>query len=81
MEEAKMDCNCCCNREMTIIEEIDALPIEERIKEKIIEKLNVLVSTNEALIKEIRDANSEIHSLSRAVLYLSKEVGKCKEDK
>lgn len=72
MEEVKMDCKCC--REMTIYEEIDALPIEERIKERILEKLHVLISTNESLIKEIRDANSEINSLSRAVLYLSKIV-------
>lgn len=68
----EMDCK--CDREMTVYEEINALPIEERIKERIFKKLHVLESTNEALIKEIRNANSEINSLSRAVLYLSKIV-------
>lgn len=66
------DCECC--KEMTVYEEIDALPIEEKLKNRIMKKLILLVNTNDKLIKEIRDANSEINSLQRAVLYLSKIV-------
>lgn len=73
MEEIKMDCKG-CDREMTVYEEIDALPIEEKLKNRIMKKLILLVNTNDKLIKEIRDANSEINSLQRAVLYLSKIV-------
>lgn len=66
------DCECC--KEMTVYEEIDALPIEEKLKNRIMKKLILLVNTNDKLIKEIRDANSEINNLQRAVLYLSKIV-------
>ena len=74
MEKVEMDCNNGCVRELTIIEEIDALPIEEKLKNRIMKKLIVLISTNDNLIKEIRDANSEINRLEKAVLYLSKIV-------
>lgn len=66
------DCECC--KEMTVYEEIDALPIEEKLKNRIMKKLILLVNTNDKLIKEIRNANSEINNLQRAVLYLSKIV-------
>lgn len=72
--ELKMDCKCC--REMTVYEEIDALPIEEKIKNRIMGKLIVLVRTNDDLIKKIQDANSEINRLEKAVIYLSKQVAK-----
>ena len=39
-------------------------------------ELIVLVKTNEKLIKEIQDANSEINRLEKAVIYLSKQVAK-----
>lgn len=76
MEKVEMNCNNGCIRELTIIEEIDALPIEEKLKNRIMKKLIVLISTNDNLIKEIRDANSEINRLEKAVIYLSKLVVK-----
>lgn len=65
-----------CCREMTVYEEIDALPIEEKLKDRIMGKLIVLVNTNDKLIREIQDANSEINRLEKAVIYLSKIASK-----
>ena len=80
MEEVKMDCNCCCaSRESTIIEEIDALPIEERIKERIISKVSEHNLDYTNMKNELYECRCEIERLQKAVLYLSKEIGKCKE--
>ena len=80
MEDVKMDCNCCCaSRELTIIEEIDALPIEERIKERIISKVSEQNSNYDNIKEELYECHYEIERLQKAVLYLSKEIGKCKE--
>ena len=78
MEEVKMDCKC-CSREMTIIEEIDALPIEEKIKNRIIDKLWKQKSDYDNIKEELYECHYEIERLQKAVLYLSKEIGKCKE--
>lgn len=79
MGEVKMDSNCCC-REMTIIEEIKALSIEEKIKKRLLDKLEDEDSRNYELENEIYRCHREIGMLEKAVLYLSKEVGKCKEN-
>lgn len=68
-----------CAMELTIIEEIDALSIEENLKVRIMKKLHELISINDNLITEIRDANSEIRELENAVVYLSKQVVKNKK--
>ena len=81
MEEVNMNCNKCCDREMTIIEEIDALPIEERIKKRIIRKLSEHNLDYTNMKNELYECHYEIERLQKAVLYLSKEIGKCKEGK
>lgn len=70
-----------CDRELTIIEEIDALSLEENLRVRIMKKLHELISINDNLITEIRDANSEIRELENAVVYLSKQVVKNKKYK
>ena len=70
-----------CARELTIIEEIDALSLEENLRVRIMKKLHELISINDNLITEIRDANSEIRELENAVVYLSKQVVKNKKYK
>ena len=59
-----------CTKELNIIEEIDALSLEENLRTRIMKKLHELISINDNLITEIRDANSEIRELENAVVYL-----------
>lgn len=68
-----------CTKELNIIEEIDALSLEENLRTRIMKKLHELISINDNLITEIRDANSEIRELENAVVYLSKQVVKNKK--
>ena len=68
-----------CTKELNIIEEIDALSLEENLRTRIIKKLHELISINDNLITEIRYANSEIRELENAVVYLSKQVVKNKK--
>ena len=77
--EEKIDNNSCCARELTVIEEIDALPIEEKIKERIIDKLWKQKSDYNNIKEELYECHYEIERLQKAVLYLSKELGKFKE--
>ena len=79
MEEVNMDCKCCA-REATVIEEIERLPIEENIKERIIDKLWKQKSDYDNIKEELYGCHYEIERLQKAVLYLSKEVAKCKEE-
>lgn len=71
--EEKMDCKGCV-KELTIIEEIERLNIEEKIKERIIRKLEDEDSRNYELENEIYRCHKEIQRLENAVLYLSKIV-------
>ena len=68
-----------CTKELNIIEEIDALSLEENLRTRIMKKLHELISISDNLITEIRDANSEIRELENAVVYLSKQVVKNKK--
>ena len=79
--DGKIDNNSCCVREMSIIEEIKALSIEEKIKKRLLDKLEDEDSRNYELENEVYRCHREIEMLEKAVLYLSKEVGKCKEEK
>ena len=69
--EEKMDCKGCI-KELTIIEEIKRLHIEEKIKERIIRKLEDEDSRNYELENEIYRCHKEIEMLEKSVLYLSK---------
>lgn len=73
--EEKMDCNCGNRptvRETTVIEEIKALSIEEKIKKRLLDKLEDEDSRNYELENEIYRCHKEIKMLEKAVLYLSK---------
>lgn len=73
--------NCVCdetptNREATVIEEIERLPIEEYLKESILRRLKIDASREGEMENEIYRCHNEIERLERAVIYLSKEVAK-----
>ena len=78
--DGKIDNNSCCAREMTIIEEIKALSIEEKIKKRLLDKLEDEDSRNYKLENEVYRCHREIEKLEKAVLFLSKEVAEYKED-
>lgn len=69
--EEKIDCKGCI-KELTIIEEIERLHIEKKIKERIIRKLEDEDSRNYELENEIYRCHKEIEMLEKSVLYLSK---------
>lgn len=69
------DCKC-CYKEPSLGEMIDSLPIQSDIKELMIRKYNSIVDINEDLINQIRNANSEIDRLEKAVIILSKTMAK-----
>lgn len=65
-----------CYKEPSLGEMIDSLPIQSDIKESMIRKYNSIVDINEHLINQIRNANSEIDRLEKAVIILSKTMVK-----
>ena len=71
--------DCKCYREMTIYEEINALPIEERIKERLLNKLKLEESIKGKLENEIYKCHNEIDRLEKSIIYLAKIVGEYKE--
>lgn len=86
MDEKIMDekFNCECEdrptiREATVIEEIERLPIEEYLKESILRRLKRDASRKSEMENELYRCHNEIESLEKAVIYLSKIVGECKE--
>lgn len=78
--DGKIDNNSYCAREMTIIEEIKALSIEEKIKKRLLDKLEDEDSRNYELEDEVYRCHREIEKLEKAVLFLSKEIAEYKED-
>ena len=75
MDNETNDCKG-CYKEPSLGEMIDSLPIQSDIKESMIGKYNSIVDINEHLINQIRNANSEIDRLEKAVIILSKTMVK-----
>lgn len=77
-------CNCECEnrptREATVIEEIEHLPIDGYLKESILRRLKIEDSRKSEMADELYNCYREIEKLEKAVIYLSKEVVKYKED-
>ena len=68
--------NCKCCRELTVYEEIDALAIEEKTKERILSKLSEENSNYINVRNELYECRYEIERLEKAVICLSKMVAK-----
>lgn len=68
------------NTEASVIEEIERLDIDEYTKESILRRLKRDASRENEMANELCRCYSEIGRLEKAIIFLSKEIGKCKEN-
>lgn len=70
----------CCVREMTLIEEIETLAIDQDTKKRIIEKAERLIDENHQQGEFLYNCHNEIDRLKNAIVSQAKMIGSLEEE-
>lgn len=70
----------CCVREMTLVEEIVSLDMDEKVKKIIIEKAERIIKENHLQGEFLSNCHSEIDNLKNAIVEQAKIIGLLKDE-